>query len=195
MERQQRAVEIVDRLQSLALEQEIGDILDLYVLRPDDPKPSSTGGLEIESPEAHELFGRDGAGGGYYVLRDGRILYVDSEGSFGIVGTNFKEFIAIATGLPGWHDALKPVKLQSIDVAREKWRSFVDKWGAEDELDEPWPDDEGFKTGTPAEARAAIREHFGVEPLADPFGALHHAVRTLGKDISVKWGSDPAQSF
>jgi hypothetical protein len=87
------------------------------------------------------------------------------------------------------------VKLQSVDVAREKWRSFVDKWGEEDELDEPWPDDEGFNTSTPAEARDAIREHFGVEPLADPFGALHHAVRVLGTDVSVKWSGDPAQSF
>lgn len=195
MEREQHAEKIVERLQSLALEQEISDIIDLYALRPEDPRPSSTEGLEIDCPSGHELFGRDGGGGSYYVLTDGRILYADSEGSFGIVGANFREFIAITTGLPGWHDALKLVKLQSGDVAREKWRSFVDKWGAEDELDEPWPDDEGFKTSTPAEARDAIRTHFGVEPLADPFGALHHAVRALGNDVSVKWSGDPGQSF
>lgn len=192
---EQHAAEIVDRLQSLALEQEISEIIDLCVLRPEEPRPSSTDGLEIKSSSAHELFGRDGAGGGYYVLTDGRILYVDSEGSFGIVGADFKEFIAIATGLPGWHDALKLLKLEPVDVAREKWRSFVDKWGAEDELDEPWPEDEGFKTGTPAEARVTIREHFGVEPLPDPFGALHHAVRMLGEDVSVTWNGDPARSF
>jgi hypothetical protein len=50
MEREQHAAKIVERLQSLALEQEISDIIDLYALRPEDAKPSSADGLEIDSP-------------------------------------------------------------------------------------------------------------------------------------------------
>lgn len=196
MGQERHATGIIERIQSLRLDPEIFQIIDLEIVKAGESKPSSAEGVEIESPVGHELFGRDGGGGAYYVLSDGRILFTDSEGSFGIVGGNFEEFIGIATGLPGWHDALKLVKLQSIEVAREKWLAFVDRWGAEEELDEPWPEDEGeFTTESSSQARTAIRNGLGVEPLPDPFGTLYRAIRTLGDDISVAWDGEPATRY
>jgi hypothetical protein len=48
----------------------------------------------------------DGAGGTYFVCADGSVLYADSEGSAGIIGSGVDEALEIVIGLPGWRDHL-----------------------------------------------------------------------------------------
>ncbi|WP_055529090.1 hypothetical protein [Streptomyces graminilatus] len=48
----------------------------------------------------------DGAGGTYFVCGDGSVLYSDSEGSAGIIGSSVDEALETVIGLPGWHDYL-----------------------------------------------------------------------------------------
>ncbi|WP_033281487.1 hypothetical protein [Streptomyces sp. NRRL F-525] len=48
----------------------------------------------------------DGSGGTYFVCADGSVLYADSEGSAGIIGSTVDEALEIVIGLPGWRDHL-----------------------------------------------------------------------------------------
>ncbi|MDW4906312.1 hypothetical protein RB628_13430 [Streptomyces sp. ADMS] len=48
----------------------------------------------------------DGAGGTYFVCADGSVLYADSEGSAGVIGSSADEALETVIGLPGWHDCL-----------------------------------------------------------------------------------------
>ncbi|MDQ0937402.1 hypothetical protein [Streptomyces turgidiscabies] len=48
----------------------------------------------------------DGTGGTYFVCADGSVLYADSEGSAGIIGSSADEALETVIGLPGWHDYL-----------------------------------------------------------------------------------------
>ncbi|MGY5048681.1 hypothetical protein ACWDE0_24155 [Streptomyces sp. 900105755] len=45
-------------------------------------------------------------GGTYFVCADGSLLYADSEGSAGIIGSSVDEALEIMIGLPGWRDLL-----------------------------------------------------------------------------------------
>jgi hypothetical protein len=48
----------------------------------------------------------DDTGGTYFVCADGSVLYADSEGSAGIIGSTVDEALEILIGLPGWRDHL-----------------------------------------------------------------------------------------
>ncbi|WP_327400496.1 hypothetical protein OG194_09950 [Streptomyces sp. NBC_01288] len=48
----------------------------------------------------------DDTGGTYFVCADGSVLYADSEGSAGIIGSGVDEALEIMIGLPGWRDHL-----------------------------------------------------------------------------------------
>ena len=48
----------------------------------------------------------DDTGGTYFVCADGSVLYADSEGSAGIIGSTVDEALEIVIGLPGWRDHL-----------------------------------------------------------------------------------------
>ncbi|MFD4554147.1 hypothetical protein ACFWP5_07440 [Streptomyces sp. NPDC058469] len=48
----------------------------------------------------------DDTGGTYFVCADGSVLYADSEGSAGIIGSSVDEALEIVIGLPGWRDHL-----------------------------------------------------------------------------------------
>lgn len=48
----------------------------------------------------------DDTGGTYFVCADGSVLYADSEGSAGIIGSTVDEALEIMIGLPGWRDHL-----------------------------------------------------------------------------------------
>ncbi|MEV6479875.1 hypothetical protein [Streptomyces sp. NPDC051576] len=48
----------------------------------------------------------DDTGGTYFVCADGSVLYADSEGSAGIIGSSVDEAVEIVIGLPGWRDHL-----------------------------------------------------------------------------------------
>ncbi|GAA4053550.1 hypothetical protein [Streptomyces shaanxiensis] len=51
-----------------------------------------------------EMVAGDDTGGTYFVCADGSMLYADSEGSAGIIGSGVDEALEIMIGLPGWHD-------------------------------------------------------------------------------------------
>ncbi|MGP4085308.1 hypothetical protein [Streptomyces sp. KR55] len=51
-----------------------------------------------------EAVAGDDTGGTYFVCADGSVLYADSEGSAGIIGSSVDEALEILIGLPGWHD-------------------------------------------------------------------------------------------
>ncbi|MER5791567.1 hypothetical protein [Streptomyces sp. NPDC001980] len=46
-------------------------------------------------------------GGTYFVCADGSLLYADSEGSAGTIGSSVDEALEIVIGLPGWRDLLR----------------------------------------------------------------------------------------
>lgn len=51
-----------------------------------------------------EVVAGDDTGGTYFVCGDGSVLYADSEGGAGIIGSSVDEALDIMTGLPGWRD-------------------------------------------------------------------------------------------
>ncbi|MFG2884512.1 hypothetical protein ACGFYV_19845 [Streptomyces sp. NPDC048297] len=53
-----------------------------------------------------EVLAGDDTGGTYFRCADGSVLYADSEGSAGIIGTSVDAALEILIGLPGWHDYL-----------------------------------------------------------------------------------------
>ncbi|MGW1000133.1 hypothetical protein [Streptomyces sp. NPDC002520] len=53
-----------------------------------------------------EVLAGDDTGGTYFRCADGSMLYADSEGSAGIIGTSVDEALEIMIALPGWHDYL-----------------------------------------------------------------------------------------
>ncbi len=196
MQRDREARPIVERIVASGLEPEISAIVELEAALPSDTSQSNLQGIDIECTCGHEPFALDGSGGSYHVLGDGRILLVGSEGSAGVVAADFKEFVGIAIGLPGWRDALKFVGHDGLDAARAGWQAFVAKWGLDDSLGEPWLFDlDGFATATPAEARDLILQRLGAPPLSDPFGALHRAVNALNGDVVVTCHGEPLRQF
>ena len=134
-ENRMSANEIADRIEASHLKPEISAILEL------EPIPASYvagDDTQIEPAEA-PAFALDGSGGTFHVLADGRILLVDSEGSFGVVARDFPEFIGIATGLPGWRDALRFVGEPDLAQARARWEAYVRKWSLDTASNETWP--------------------------------------------------------
>ncbi|KOV69279.1 hypothetical protein [Streptomyces sp. MMG1121] len=53
-----------------------------------------------------EVLAGDDTGGTYFRCADGSVLYADSEGSAGVIGTSVDEALEILIGLPGWRDCL-----------------------------------------------------------------------------------------
>ncbi|MFM9368545.1 hypothetical protein [Streptomyces sp. Da 82-17] len=51
-----------------------------------------------------EVVAGDDTGGTYFVCADGSVLYADSEGSAGIIGSSVDEALEIMIGLPCWRD-------------------------------------------------------------------------------------------
>ncbi|MFE3851994.1 hypothetical protein ACFXPN_12695 [Streptomyces griseorubiginosus] len=54
-----------------------------------------------------EAIAGDDTGGTYFRCGDGSVLYADSEGGAGIIGSSVDEALEILIGLPGWHDCLQ----------------------------------------------------------------------------------------
>ncbi|MEU9406977.1 hypothetical protein AB0E08_15010 [Streptomyces sp. NPDC048281] len=59
-------------------------------------------------------------GGTYFVCADGSLLYADSEGSAGIIGSSVDEALEVVIGLPGWRDhvSLTPADGEAAILAR-----------------------------------------------------------------------------
>ena len=191
-----KAAEIVQSVRGSGLEPEIAAILELEASTNADASQGSLASAVITAAEPRSFFGEDGAGGVFFVLGDGRILLVDSEGSAGVVAASFEEFVGVATGLASWRGALKYVGDGDLASARAEWQRFVAEWQLDQQINDPWPyNPGGFSTRTPAEARAAIRERFKAPLPADPFAALHRAVHSLNGDVSVTWNGEQLQRF
>lgn len=191
-EAEMRADEIKQRIAQSALQGEISAVLELEL-----PNAAYAGLDDFDvAPADHASFAIDGAGGWYYVLGDGRILLVDSEGSAGVVASDFDAFLAMTTGLPGWRDALRYVGEPDVEAALAGWRDFARQWNLEAAMQRPWPySPETFSIPTPGEARDAIRAEFGIPTAADPFATLYKAVNTLNGDVTVVWEGQPYLIF
>lgn len=51
-----------------------------------------------------EMVAGDDTGGTYFVCADGSVLYADSEGAAGVIGSSIDEALELVIGLPGWRD-------------------------------------------------------------------------------------------
>ncbi|MCX5252841.1 hypothetical protein OOK27_01455 [Streptomyces canus] len=54
-----------------------------------------------------EVMAGDDTGGTYFVCGDGSVLYADSEGGAGVIGSSVDEALEVLIGLPGWHDCTR----------------------------------------------------------------------------------------
>ncbi len=184
--------EIIQKIEASSLELEIGSIFELELGEP----PQIDGDEFIITPEGSQQFAMDGSGGSFNLMPDGRILLIDSEGSFGIVASDFNEFVAIATGLPSWRDALRFVGEPDLQQTRAAWAAYVQQWGLDEALNKPWPyETGGYSIATPGAAREAIRKRLGVEASADPLAALYRAVNELNDGVAVSWQGEPLYLF
>ncbi|MFJ9047391.1 hypothetical protein [Streptomyces sp. NPDC102347] len=87
----------------------------------------------------------DDTGGTYFVCADGSVLYAESEGTAGIIGSSADEALELVIGLPGWRDYIH----LSPDDGEEKILARVTE--TEDEIREYYGIDEER-----AELRAAL---------------------------------------
>lgn len=55
---------------------------------------------------AFDSFGGEGAGGRYVLLPAGRVLFISSEGSAGVIANNFFAFLDLVSGCPYWQGML-----------------------------------------------------------------------------------------
>ncbi|MEW1778493.1 hypothetical protein [Streptomyces sp. NPDC086777] len=62
--------------------------------------------VRLASGGSLEAVAGSDTGGTYFVCADGSLLYADSEGSAGIIGSSVDEALEIVIGLPGWRDLL-----------------------------------------------------------------------------------------
>lgn len=185
MDVNQAAQDIVNRVAQSGLEPELHGLIEFEAAR-DGYGPGHDPAIEISVPGDWAMFAYDGAGGGYYLLEDGRILFIDSEGLAGVLAKDFGTFIATVTSLPSWRDALRHVGLDDVEAARAQWLAYAGQWRLLEQYEEGWAyGAEGYTYPTPRAAGEAIRTYFGVQEPADPFGALHEAVHALNGDVSV----------
>ncbi|GAU67192.1 hypothetical protein SSP35_04_02750 [Streptomyces sp. NBRC 110611] len=92
-----------------------------------------------------ETVAGDDTGGTYFVCADGSMLYADSEGAAGIIGSSVDEALELVIGLPGWRGYTR----LSPDDGEEKILACVAE--TEDEIRECYGIDEER-----AELRAAL---------------------------------------
>lgn len=198
MDARERALDIMAAVQISGLETEISAVVELEV-GAETVTASGLEGLDVDVPAEQDVFGFDGAGGTYHVLDDGRILLVDSKGSAGVVALSFQDFIAIATGLPGWRSALRAIGNKDLAAARADWLALRIKWDLDRIAHSPWQYGTGYKTATPGQAASLIAKALEASRMDDPFAALHTAIHTRNDDVKVRWngqllalpGSDP----
>ncbi|MDT9695043.1 hypothetical protein [Streptomyces sp. P17] len=101
--------------------------------------------VRLASGEPIEVVAGTGAGGTFFVCADGSMLYADSEGGAGIIGSSVDEALEVVIGLPCWFDCvdLSPQDGEEAILARVA--------EAEEELREDYDIDEAR-----AELRAAL---------------------------------------
>lgn len=177
--------DIIASVAQSGLEPEINGLIGFEAAR-DGYGPGHDPAIEVRSPGTWAMIGYDGAGGAYYLLEDGRILAIDSEGAASVVAADFDAFIATLTSLPSWRDAVRHMGPADVEVARASWLAYAAQWGLIAQYDEGWPyEGDAFAYPTPRAAGEAIRAHFGVDEPSDPFAELHKAIHALNDDVSV----------
>jgi hypothetical protein len=191
MDVNQAARDIIDKVAKSGLEPELHGLIEFEAAR-EGYGPGHDPAIEISVPGEWAMIAYDGAGGGYYLLEDGRILFIDSEGMAGVVAKNFGAFIATVTSLPSWRDALRHVAPDDLDTARAQWLAYAEAWQLPQQYERGWAyGAEGYTYPTPRAGGEAVRAYFGVDEPADPFGALHEAVHGLNGDVCVSMEGFP----
>ncbi|WP_046732643.1 hypothetical protein, partial [Streptomyces humi] len=76
--------------------------------------------VRLASGGSLEAVAGSDTGGTYFVCADGSLLYADSEGSAGIIGTSVDAALEVLIGLPGWRDLvdLSPADGEQAILAR-----------------------------------------------------------------------------
>jgi hypothetical protein len=117
-------------------------------------------------------FATEGAGGVFLQgAASDSILYVTSEGKAGIVAASLAEFLQLVIAYPNWVDLLK---FSGGGQLREMERVAP-------YLEREFPGDDPNIQGH----RDTVMTELSLDPAPNPISALHHAVLTLGKGISV----------
>jgi len=109
-------------------------------------------------------------GGTYFVCADGSLLYADSEGSAGIMGSSVDEALDIMIGLPGWRDCLALTPADGEEEILARVTEIEDEMREYDDIDA---------------ARAELRAALGL-PDRSPVelvGMLHTAVLRTEPDF------------
>ena len=82
----------------------------------------------------------DDTGGTYFVCADGSVLYADSEGSAGIIGSSVDEALEVLIGLPGWRDYLDLSPADGEAKIRARIAEIEDEFREDYGLDEAQPE-------------------------------------------------------
>lgn len=116
--------------------------------------------VRLASGEPLEPVAGDDSGGTYFRCADGPLLYADSEGAAGIIGSSVDEALELVIGLPGWRDCTH----LSPDDGEQKILAYVTE--TEDEIREHYGIDAertelrtalGFPDRSPAELVGRLR--------------------------------------
>jgi hypothetical protein len=116
--------------------------------------------VRLASGGSLETVAGDDTGGTYFVCADGSVLYADSEGAAGIIGSTVDEALELVIGLPGWRGYTD----LSSDDGEEKILAYVAE--TEEELREYYGIDEerdelraalGFPERSPVELVGRLR--------------------------------------
>ncbi|WP_377267051.1 hypothetical protein [Peterkaempfera sp. SMS 1(5)a] len=126
--------------------------------------------VRLASGEPLETVAGDDTGGTYFVCADGSVLYADSEGAAGIIGSSVDEALELVIGLPGWRGYTR----LSADDGEQKILARVAE--TEDEIREHYGIDEER-----AELRAALG--FPERSPVELVGRLHAALLRTEPDF------------
>lgn len=146
---------------------------ELCEFSPADEQPPDW--VTLESKELLQVVGRDASGGCFCLFPStddfsGQLLFIDSEGSAGVIASSLTEGIRMMITLPYWRDCLKFSGGGKVEEMI-KARSF-----AEEKLFQDYPDIET--------KRRLLFSICGLRELDAPAEALHRAV-TLGASIKL----------
>ena len=116
----------------------------------------------IPDEDGYDSFGAEGAGGRYIQLQSGKVLFIDSEGSAGVVAETLVEYLSLAINAAYWASMLHYSaggQLAPMQTAERLLQSM-----ACDEED--WP----------VAIRQSLNQALGITPLSSYADRLHQAV-------------------
>ncbi len=152
------------------LVERLGWSFDLKIdIEPDEPVWFTAEGISKFEP-----IGREGAGGLFVRLPDGRVLYVSSEGEAGIIATDLDAFMQLVAAHPYWKDLLKfsgNGKLSEMRRAAIAMEAMT--LSEQDDLED---------------VRIFVREELGLAEPEDAVAALHQAVSTSDVIVRTPYG-------